>query len=135
MSSTRTRIVALVTLLQLWVQPLALAAGCALLPAGSADCCCSPSPEVTSCCASELSASEGEPATVEDCECAVVPDSQPLAPAEAVDRSGDLPTPRLARTFARAALSAKLAACPTWRSTRAPGPAPPAHLRFGVFLL
>ncbi len=137
MTSLRTRSIALLALLQILLQPLALAAGCSLLPAGSSSCCCSPEPSVVEagCCVSEAGAAEQEGSSVDDCACAPVPEPLPWAPPPSVEEPAQPVAVALFGAELRAPCEPRAGPSVGARALRAPGVRTPLHIRFQVFRL
>lgn len=137
MTSLRTRSIALLALLQILLQPLALAAGCSLLPAGSSSCCCSPEPSVVEagCCASEAGAAEQKGSPIDDCACAPVPEPLPWAPPSSVDEPAQPVAVALFGAELRAPREPRAGPPVGLGALRAPGDRVPLRIRFQVFRL
>jgi hypothetical protein len=86
--SRQVLVLALFVLLQILMQPLALASSCAMLGSGDEGCVCAhqaghESESEGSCCSEPGSASA--PAERDDCDCYVSPQPDPMTPVEMSD--------------------------------------------------
>jgi hypothetical protein len=138
--SARTHLIAWIAVLQLLLQPMAVAAGCMLVPAGNGGCCCSAvASEVegpVSCCSGETSEAAGDEAFGQGCQCALVPEPLPGTPpcAPEVPRAPAPVTLRTSWNLVPPGLLIRDLARIAWGSA-VPWSRPPERLVFAVFRL